>query len=195
FQHSLDAKTIRLNAVRFEASGSYSCSVTSSSPIYAATSNAVNLQVIVPQSDNPHITFKKDVYTVGEVLEANCTSSPAYPVPHLTWLINGIEVIETLVTSYPYRQHKKNLMSATSKLAIEVSALHVGKNGRLEISCRATIPNTYLIHQKDYADIRTKTVTVEIILAPAPTSLADLPRGFTPIALGYILCVIHKILP
>lgn len=46
----------------------------------------------VPQKDNPHITFKKAVYTVGEILEANCTSSAAYPAPHLTWLINGKEV-------------------------------------------------------------------------------------------------------
>lgn len=48
-------------------------------------------------------------------------------------------------------------MSATSKLSIEVSDLHAGDNGNLEISCQSTIPN-FLIHQKEYADIRSKTV-------------------------------------
>ncbi|XP_008557070.1 uncharacterized protein LOC103577947 [Microplitis demolitor] len=194
FEHTLDGKTIKLKDVHFDASGSYSCLVSSTYPIYTESSDEVKLQVIVPQSDNPHITFKKAVYTVGEVLEANCTSAPANPVPHLTWLINGLEVIETRVTTFPYRQHKKHLMSARSQLSIQVSDLHAGKNGRLEISCQATIPN-YLIHQKDYADIRTKTVTVEITPGPSPTpSLAVLPRGLTPIViLCVLLCVLHKI--
>ncbi|XP_044580272.1 uncharacterized protein LOC123262190 isoform X2 [Cotesia glomerata] len=191
FEHSLDGKTIKLNDVHFDASGSYSCLVSSTYPIYTESSDEVKLQVIVPQSDNPHITFKKAVYTVGEVLEANCTSAPANPVPHLTWLINGLEVIETRVTTFPYRQHQKHLMSVESQLSIEVSDLHAGKNGHLEISCRATIPN-YLLHQKDYADIRTKTVTVEIIPGPSPTtSLAVLPRGLTPIVISSVLCVLH----
>ena len=49
----------------------------------------------VSQSDNPHINFKKDVYVAGEILEANCTSAPANPVPHLTWFINGNEVTKS----------------------------------------------------------------------------------------------------
>ncbi|KAK0167213.1 hypothetical protein PV327_004642 [Microctonus hyperodae] len=192
FEHTLDGKTIKLNAVHFEATGLYSCLASSDHPIYTESSEEVKLQVIVPQSDNPHITFKKDVYTVGEVLEANCTSSAAYPVPHLTWLINGKEVDETLVTTFPYRKHQKNLMSATSKLAIRVSDLHAGDNGELEIRCQATIPN-FLNHHKTYADIRKKTVTVEIIHAPAPTSsFADLPREFKILTIVCTICAMHK---
>lgn len=63
----------------------------------------------------------------------------------------------TLVTIFPHRQHKRPLMSATSKLAIKVSELHAGDNGRLEIACQATIPD-FLIHIKQYADIRNTTV-------------------------------------
>lgn len=32
------------------------------------------------------------MYMVGESLEANCTSSIAYPAPYITWFINGEEV-------------------------------------------------------------------------------------------------------
>lgn len=44
------------------------------------------------QSKDPHITFNQDNYTSGDILDANCTSSPATPVPELTWLLNGKKV-------------------------------------------------------------------------------------------------------
>lgn len=50
------------------------------------------LFLLVPQREDPSITFEKSVYVVGESLEANCTSSPARPVPYITWFINGKEV-------------------------------------------------------------------------------------------------------
>jgi len=49
-------------------------------------------------------------------------------------------------------------MSATAKLKVEVSALHAGENGHLEISCRATIP-AFPMHHQQFADIRTHTVS------------------------------------
>lgn len=41
---------------------------------------------------DPHITFNQANFTVGDMLDANCTSSPATPVPELTWLLNGKKV-------------------------------------------------------------------------------------------------------
>lgn len=63
----------------------------------------------------------------------------------------------TLVNHYPHKRHKDQLMSATAKLMIEISALHVGENGYLEISCYSTIPD-YPMHEQ-YADIRKETVS------------------------------------
>lgn len=51
--------------------------------------------VAEPQNDDPKITFNKDTYEIGEVLEANCTTAPAKPPPHITWLINDQKVSNT----------------------------------------------------------------------------------------------------
>lgn len=63
-----------------------------------------------------------------------------------------------LVTHYPHTHHKNHLMSATAKLKVEVSALHAGQNGHLEISCQATIP-AFPMHHEQFADIKKKMVS------------------------------------
>lgn len=73
-------------------------------------------------------------------------------------VIFWIQVDITLVNHYPHTHHKDNLMSSTAKLKVEVSALHAGQNGRLEISCRATIPDFPMHHEK-FADIKEKMVS------------------------------------
>ncbi|XP_017764154.1 PREDICTED: uncharacterized protein LOC108553668 [Eufriesea mexicana] len=194
-QYLENGTTIKLKNVRFEASGSYSCQVSMTTPIYSETSESVQMKVIVPQTENPKITFKKSMYVVGESLEANCTSSAAHPVPHLTWYINDKEVDISLVNHYPHTYHKDQLMSATAKLTIEVSALHAGENGYLEISCSSTIPD-YPLHHVKYADIRKETVSVQIIPAPiAESSAPNVAWGWPLATLLCILCVMHKIIP
>ncbi|KAM0726333.1 Carcinoembryonic antigen-related cell adhesion molecule 6 [Formica fusca] len=194
-EYSENGTTIKLYDVHFEASGSYTCEVAMTTPIYTAGADPVDMKVIHPQSANPKITFQKSMYVVGESLEANCTSSAAYPVPYITWFINGKEVDITLVNHYPHTYHKDYLMSATARLKVEVSALHAGENGRLEISCRATIPDFPMQHEK-FADIKTKTVSVQIIPAPDMTSSAAiLVRELT---LSTILCILnamHEFIP
>ncbi|CAL1682669.1 unnamed protein product [Lasius platythorax] len=194
-EYSKNGTTIKLHDVRFEASGSYTCEVTMTTPIYSASSDPVEMKVISPQSANPKITFEKSMYVVGESLEANCTSSAAHPVPYITWFINGKEVDITLVNHYPHTHHKNSLMSATARLKVEVSALHVGENGLLEISCRATIPAFPMQHEQ-FADIRKKAVSVQIIPAPDVTSSAAiLVRELT---LSTILCILnamHEFIP
>lgn len=195
-EFSKNGTTIKLHKVRYEASGYYTCEVTMTTPIYTAGANPVHMIVISPQSLNPNITFEKSVYVVGESLEANCSSSPAHPVPYITWLINGIEVDIDLVSHYPHTYHREtNLMSATAKLKVEVSALHAGENGLLEISCRATIPD-FPIHHEQFADIRKKTVSVQIIPAPDVTSSAAiLIRELTLPTILCILSAMHEFIP
>lgn len=43
-----------------------------------------------------------------------------------------------------------------TRLSVEVSDLHVGENGLLELTCMATIP-AYLSHNEQYANIRKTT--------------------------------------
>ncbi|KAL2744828.1 junctional adhesion molecule 2A-like [Vespula maculifrons] len=265
-EYSENGTTIKLRNVSFLASGVYSCAVSMSTPIYTKPSDNVQMKVIVPQTENPKITFEKSVYMVGENLEANCSSSAALPVPHLTcysywktiplvqyfsidmghmrflrfhglqlakWKMGDVNihcklsidprltctlqeytfyfeedrhgnrentalvnspfyadstadhprclrlrlglsmkqlVDVTLVHHYPHTQHK-DLLSATAKLMIEVSALHAGDNGYLDISCHSTIPD-YPMNHEEYADVKKKTVSIQITLASIPSSFA-----------------------
>lgn len=194
-EYSKNGTTIKLHDVRFEASGSYTCEVAMTTPIYSAGADPVEMKVIYPQSANPKITFQKNMYMVGESLEANCTSSTAYPVPYITWFINGKEVDITLVNHYPHTHHKNYLMSATARLKIEVSELHAGENGVLEISCRATIPAFPMQHER-FADIRKKAVSVAIKPAPDVTSSAAiLVRELTLSTILCILSAMHEFIP
>ncbi|XP_046414401.1 uncharacterized protein LOC124176772 isoform X1 [Neodiprion fabricii] len=163
---------IKLKDVGFEASGVYSCDVSMATPIYTVGSDSVNMEVIVPQSEDPRITFKKPYYVVGEILEANCTSSPAHPAPHITWFINGKEVDVFLVRTFPIKTRENQLMSTVAQLSIEVSALHAGENGRLEISCNSTIP-TYPMQNGQYADFKSETKSIKIISVPLTPSTAS----------------------
>ncbi|KAL6259696.1 uncharacterized protein LOC105430672 [Pogonomyrmex barbatus] len=194
-EYSPNGTTIKLHDVRFETSGTYTCEVTMTTPIYTAGADPVEMKVIHPQNGIPKISFKKSVYVIGESLEANCTSSPARPVPYITWFINDKEVDIALVTHYPHTYHKNHLMSATARLKVEVSALHAGQNGHLEISCRATIPD-FAMHHEQFADIRKKTVSVEIIPAPDVTSSAAiLIRELTLLMILCILSAMHEFIP
>ncbi|KDR21758.1 hypothetical protein L798_02701 [Zootermopsis nevadensis] len=76
--------------MQFESSGSYSCEVSTQTPIYTKPSNDHELLVIETQRDPPEVLIPKSAYQVGERLEVNCTSSPARPVADITWLVNGI---------------------------------------------------------------------------------------------------------
>ena len=58
-------------------------------------------------------------------------------------------------TSLQRRQHP--LTYSSSQLSIEVSKLHAGANGRLEITCLATIPAQIGIDE-EYADYKTHSV-------------------------------------
>ena len=62
-----------------------------------------------------------------------------------------------MITHFPQVKQKNNFMSATAKLRVEVSELHAGENGQLEISCQATIPS-FPIYRNEYADYKKKTV-------------------------------------
>lgn len=90
----------------------------------------------------------------------------------------------TLVHHYPHTHHENRLLSATAKLMVELSELHVGDNGHLEISCHSTIPD-YPMNHEQYADIRKKTVSIQITSALRPTSFAV--RNMHAIAL-VIIC-------
>ncbi|KAI5744923.1 hypothetical protein M8J76_006667 [Diaphorina citri] len=183
-----DSINLVLKNANFEMSGLYSCEVTTESPIYSKPSDDILLTVMESQKEDPQITFRKPIYSVGDQLEVNCTSGMATPTPDVTWLINGKQVQNGLVKSY---QQKPS--SVTVQLSFQLTDEHLDE---INLTCMSTIPG-FLGHgasHKEYADHRTQSVTVQV---KAPVVVEkNAARGVTPcvatvttIVLGVILQV------
>ncbi|KYN03677.1 hypothetical protein ALC62_05373 [Cyphomyrmex costatus] len=152
--YAKNGSSIKLHNVGFETSGVYSCEVTMETPIYTSVSDPVEIKVILPQMEQPTITFKKSVFTMGEILEANCTTAPAYPVPHITWLINDEEADIGSVIHLPHTSLvNTKSMYATAELKVKLTPSMLGRKlNYLNLRCQATIPA--YSSQRRYADIR-----------------------------------------
>ncbi|XP_069677284.1 uncharacterized protein [Periplaneta americana] len=151
-------RQILLRNMDFEASGIYSCEVSTQTPIYTKPSNDHELTVIQKQRDPPQVLMSRAVYRVGDTLEANCTSSPARPLAHITWLVNGRPVEESQLRIFPHRDRER----LTAQLSLEIVELHVGPERQLELTCLSTIPAFLGPDQTEYADRRTSSVIVDI---------------------------------
>ncbi|XP_075225627.1 uncharacterized protein LOC142326797 [Lycorma delicatula] len=159
--NSSNERQLFLRSLDFEASSVYSCEVTTETPIYTKPSEEREITVVQSQLEDPRISFRKPVYNVGDWLEVNCTSAPATPTPHVTWLLNGKQVDESNVKSF--RQQMTS--TVTAQLRFQIQEDH---REQLELTCLATIPN-FLGHSAshtDYADHRAQSVAVEVISSP-----------------------------
>ncbi|GJQ73622.1 hypothetical protein Trydic_g13965 [Trypoxylus dichotomus] len=176
-------KQLQLSNLDFSASGSYSCVVSMETPIFSKDSESHVLTVIEPQNADPSITFNKDRYEFKEMLEANCTSAPSRPPPHITWFINDNKAPDDLTKSFSngivhghgYFEQKA---SSTKQLSVEVSELHVGEDGELRLTCMSTIPG-YINDNEDYADIRKHSVRLYVEAPEEPKELTMPSRGTT----------------
>ncbi|XKL63122.1 hypothetical protein PGB90_005486 [Kerria lacca] len=153
-------KKVSLKNLQFEASGVYICEVTTDNPIYTKSSEEQYLTVMQSQSKDPHISFNQANFTVGDILNANCTSSPATPVPELTWLLNGKKADENWIHSFP------EFIKSSSMVQL-VMILTTKEAPQLTLTCLSTIPG-YLGHNvsKEYADYREDTMTLDIVIPP-----------------------------
>ncbi|XP_066139914.1 uncharacterized protein [Euwallacea fornicatus] len=175
-------KQVHLTNLTFAAGGSYYCVVSMETPIFTKDSDSKDLTIIDPQDRDPQITFKKETYYIGEMLEANCTTSPSSPPAHITWFINDEKVQDSLTKSFSIgqvygRNYFESRVSSIKQLSIEVSQLHGGEDGRLRLACMATIPGYVNKGITDYADMRNATVDIEIMeetpALPSPVEAAS----------------------
>ncbi|XP_039288035.1 uncharacterized protein LOC111051029 isoform X2 [Nilaparvata lugens] len=184
WSHS-DSKQIVLRNLDFTASGVYSCEVTTDHPIYTKPSDDQELTIMQGQLEDPNITFQKPVYTVGEILEVNCTSGIAKPTPDVTWLLNGKQVDDSAIRTFPEQRPSQ----VTVQLSFEVKEEH---RDQLELTCLATIPGFMGHHARhsQYADHRMATVSVEVIEAQKIVETSMLP----PVLSSSARCELHFIL-
>ncbi|CAH0728817.1 unnamed protein product, partial [Brenthis ino] len=89
-------------------SGRYRCEVSADAPFFHTVYKSAYMRVVELPETGPVVRAQKSWYSIGDMLRANCTSSPADPPSNLTWLLNGYEVkgldIPPLDSSFPQRQ-------------------------------------------------------------------------------------------
>ncbi|XP_066908184.1 uncharacterized protein [Halyomorpha halys] len=167
WKHS-NERQLMLKDLDFDASGQYSCEVSTDTPIFTKPSNDEELIVMQHQLEGPHISFGKPEYRVGEALQVNCTSGPARPTPDVTWLINQKQADESLMRTFP----EESPDSVTVQLAFLVEERH--REG-LELTCISTIP-AFLGHHarhSQYADHRSHTIKVEVLPNTPPEPMVE----------------------
>ncbi|CAG9578640.1 unnamed protein product [Danaus chrysippus] len=170
--------SITLEKMDFPASGPYACEIALEIPLYSKASKIHEVSVIVRQKYRPKIKIKHKKLSSSNDLEATCQSGPAYPAPHLTWLINNVKVDERLTiphgTVNVHRHHHGMPLSVTnSSLRFPLTSLQLHPNQTVDITCLSTIPS-YPSTGEGFADVQNHTVTVNVIRmepAPVPTQL------------------------
>ncbi|XP_024084367.1 uncharacterized protein LOC106669510 [Cimex lectularius] len=164
---------VMLKELDFEASGLYSCEVSTETPIYTKPSDDQEMTVMQGQLEDPHISFGKPMYTVGEWLQVNCTSGPARPTPDVTWLINGIQAEESSMKMFP--EESPNSVTVQLGFVVEESYME-----GLELTCISTIP-AFLGHHarhSQYADHRAHSIKVVVLpQTPEPIVLDNSCAG------------------
>ncbi|XP_050535305.1 uncharacterized protein LOC126902263 [Daktulosphaira vitifoliae] len=150
--------------LQHDASGQYGCTVTLESPIYSKTSEYRDLTVIKIQDRDPVIKISKEVFNVGEILEAICTSGPSKPVPEITWLVNGRKQPDA---------YMKPIVKAAlnSAAAMRLTLPVTDKLGaEVHLTCLSTIPGYLGPNHLDYADYRTQSLIVSVVAKPEPVT-------------------------
>ncbi|XP_049835024.1 uncharacterized protein LOC126278790 [Schistocerca gregaria] len=182
-----DENHLWLRDMRFEASGLYSCEVSTQAPIYTKRSDERELAVIQPQQDAPQVWASSESYQPGETLSANCSSAPARPAPSLEWLVNGLTTHQGRhnVSQEPDGEQQA-LFRATSRFSLQLMPHHTG---RLALTCLSTAPAA---PDQDRHQLQ-QTLTVEVV---QPASSGEAQAALvSPRVLFLVLVVLSLVLP
>ncbi|XP_065572973.1 uncharacterized protein LOC136035231 [Artemia franciscana] len=94
-------------------------------------------------SEDPIITGGQLRYSIGDIVDVNCTSKDSLPAANLTWYINGEPVDRSYLRQYPLEEvQETGLQSITLGLQFKVRQKHF-KHGGLKIKCLATLAALY----------------------------------------------------
>ncbi|KAL0881933.1 hypothetical protein ABMA27_001692 [Loxostege sticticalis] len=118
--------------------GNFSCEVTADSSF--ATQIATKfVDVIALPTQDPVLKADKERYQPGEMLKANCTSSPAKPAANLTIKINDEPLRSSETSLHP---SETGLLWTSVHVEMKVTPqLFVGE--RLRVACVATVHDLY----------------------------------------------------
>ncbi|KAG6445054.1 hypothetical protein O3G_MSEX003671 [Manduca sexta] len=130
---------VLLRRMDLTLAGNFSCEVTADSPSFATQIATKFIDVIVLPTHGPVLKADKDRYQPGEMLQANCSSSPARPAANLTIYINEEPIRSSETSLHP---SESGLLWTSVKADVKVTPdLFVGD--RLRVACVASVYQVY----------------------------------------------------
>lgn len=165
-----------LRNVEFNLSGNFSCEVTTEEGFSTGYDTKVLLVVQLPE-DPPTITVNSQPLDYGDVLRANCSSSPSLPPATLRFILNNQTVART--ESFLTKKFQEVLCSNLS-LELPLSEVHFN-GGRLILRCEAQVADMYL----EFAELRLYSVR-----DPVPERVSAVARANNLVSITIVKCFI-----
>ncbi|KAJ2947631.1 hypothetical protein O0L34_g17432 [Tuta absoluta] len=130
---------VMLRKLDLNMAGNYSCEVTADAPHFSTMVAATYVDVIALPTQDPTLSSDKDRYQPGELLRANCTSSPSKPATNLTIYINEEPLRSSETSLHP---HDSGLQWTSVNAELKVTS-DLFPGGRLRVACVASIYEVY----------------------------------------------------
>uniref|UniRef100_A0A1B6BWQ5 Ig-like domain-containing protein n=1 Tax=Clastoptera arizonana TaxID=38151 RepID=A0A1B6BWQ5_9HEMI len=133
--------TVVLKDLTFNASGNYSCEVSSEAPAYLTDVRKSRMTVIAFPKKDPELEGMKPSYEEGDYINVNCTAAPSHPPPEVDWYINGVVAGPWLVQkSLPVYSAENDAFTRSIMLTLLAQKPNFsGPNSALEIKCVSVV--------------------------------------------------------
>ncbi|VVC25491.1 Immunoglobulin-like domain,Immunoglobulin-like fold [Cinara cedri] len=158
-----NSNEVVLKSLVLSSSGIYRCEVSGEAPSFQTVFKDTSLNTV---AERPSIDGLQLEYNVGEMVNANCTSSKMTFHTHLIWYINEEQINSTIVHGPYFKIHNTDdelLVTTVLGLSFKVNDSHY-RSGHINLKCAAQLESIYL-HSDEQIIKFTKHLPTESIMS------------------------------
>ncbi|XP_039751318.1 uncharacterized protein LOC120627390 [Pararge aegeria] len=135
---------VALDHLTKDSAGLYRCEVSGEAPYFVTIYKEKAVDIHLLPNNKPRVTGLENEYIIGDLLEANCTSSRSRPKTQIMWLINDQLALKKY-TRGPWERISRERVDAretTLELRFFLMSRHF-RDGVLTVKCQAALPPLY----------------------------------------------------
>nr|XP_027199342.1 uncharacterized protein LOC113793494 isoform X2 [Dermatophagoides pteronyssinus] len=134
-------KSVFLHNVNLSTRGKYRCEISAEAPSFVTAAKEGSLEINVLPTSGPKITTDQNEYTVGDEIQANCTSDRSNLDIILNFTINGEPITNSIdyEVKYSTQLHSDSLKTSGLSLRFLLNDKHFHQ-GKLKLKCIASVP-------------------------------------------------------
>ncbi|XP_022912653.2 uncharacterized protein [Onthophagus taurus] len=126
---------------RDHSGGTYRCEVSGEAPAFRIASESHNVTAAALPIEDLTIENLQSNYQEGEVITADCISAPSDPAPLLSWYMNGYQALRKYVGEMnSSKPDPQGLIFRSLTIKFVADKKLFPNEGRMELSCRSTLP-------------------------------------------------------